>query len=182
VSGALRRRDGCDPLELVKAFGDRIYSIAKHITQNDEDAEDGLIQAFLEFCPVLDGCLDSGTVWLRLVTVAVREAFSKLRNRGEDLFPSIASLIPMKDLVFRKLTVWGDDCNSPEETRPVLEHWFRSLDPMCRTVFALREIEEITVEQIATMVNRSVAAVGVCLLRARLLRGEMLTQQMRQPE
>jgi len=40
---------------------------------------------------------------------------------------------------------------------------------MCRTVFALRDIEEITVEQIATMVNRSVAAVEVCLLRARLL-------------
>ena len=58
MSGALRRRDGCDPLELVKAFEDRIYSIAKHITQNDEDAEDGLIQAFLEVCPDLDGCLD----------------------------------------------------------------------------------------------------------------------------
>jgi hypothetical protein len=33
---------GCASFELVKAFGDRIYSIAKHITQNDDAAEDVL--------------------------------------------------------------------------------------------------------------------------------------------
>ena len=40
----------CASFELVKAFGDRIYSIAKHITQNDDAAEDVLIETFLEVC------------------------------------------------------------------------------------------------------------------------------------
>ena len=40
----------CTSIELVKAFGDRIYSIAKHITQNDDAAGDVLIQTFLEVC------------------------------------------------------------------------------------------------------------------------------------
>jgi RNA polymerase sigma-70 factor (ECF subfamily) len=53
---------------------------------------------------------------------------------------------------------------------------------MCRTVFVLRDIEEISVEHIARIVNRSVAAVDVCLLRARLQLREMLTRQMRQQQ
>jgi DNA-directed RNA polymerase specialized sigma24 family protein len=53
---------------------------------------------------------------------------------------------------------------------------------MCRTVFVLKDIEGISIEHVATIVNRSVAAVEVCLLRARLRLGEMLTQQTRQQQ
>jgi hypothetical protein len=41
---------GFASFELVRIFGDRVYSIAKHITQNDDAAEDVLIEAFLEVC------------------------------------------------------------------------------------------------------------------------------------
>jgi len=175
---------GCASSELVKAFGDRIYSFAKHITQNDAAAEDILIETFLEVCSDLDACQDE-KVWLRLVTIAVREAFSKLHNRSEDrrLLDPVAD--SCEEVVFRELSVWGDDYQqgySPERTICALEHGLRSLDPMCRTVFVLRDIEEISVERIAKIVNRSVAAVEVCLLRARLQLGEMLTRQMRQQQ
>jgi DNA-directed RNA polymerase specialized sigma24 family protein len=50
---------------------------------------------------------------------------------------------------------------------------------MCRTVFVLRDIEEISVEHIAGIVNRCVAAVEICLLRARLQLREFLAGQMR---
>ena len=46
---------GFSSIELVKAFGDRIYSIAKQITQNDDAAEDVLIETFLRVCSSLDG-------------------------------------------------------------------------------------------------------------------------------
>lgn len=42
--------------------------------------------------------------------------------------------------------------------------------------------EDTSVEHIATIVNRSVAAVEVCLLRARLQLREMLTRHMRQQQ
>jgi DNA-directed RNA polymerase specialized sigma24 family protein len=81
--GRPKAMGGCAPLELVKAFADRIYSIAKHITQNDNAAEDVLTETFLEVCSDLDGGQEDEKIWLRLVTIAVREAFSKLHNRGE---------------------------------------------------------------------------------------------------
>ena len=93
---------GFDPFEMVRVFGARVFAIAKHITQNDDDAGDVLIDAFLEVCPDPDGCPDNEQAWLRLVNA---------------------------------------------------------------------------VEHIASIVNRSVAAVEVCLLRARLRLGEMLGQQ-----
>lgn len=174
--------------ELVKAFGDRIYSIAKHITQDDNDAGAVLIETFLvaysdEVGSDSDGCQANERVWLQLVTIAVREAFSILRNRGEDcrLLDGVAD--PYEDLVVRELFVWGDDYQqryTRERTTRILEHGLRSLDPMCRTIFVLRDIEEVSVEHIAKMLNRSSAAVEVCLLRARLQLREMLTRQMRQ--
>ena len=173
---------GCASFELVKAFGDRIYSIAKHITQNDDAAEDVLIETFLEVCSDLDGCPEDEKVWLRLVTIAVREAFSKLHNRGEvrrlpDRVPDLC-----EDLVVREVSVWGEIYQqhySSERTTCVLEQGLRSLDPMCRTVFVLRDIEEISVEHIAGIVNRCVAAVEIRLLRARLQLREFLAGQMR---
>jgi RNA polymerase sigma-70 factor (ECF subfamily) len=176
---------GCASFELVKAFGDRIYSIAKHITQNDDAAEDVLIETFLEVCSDLDGCHEDEKAWLRLVTIAVREVFSKLHNRAEG--PRLLDVVAdtYKDLVVRELSVWGDNyqqCYSRARTTRVLEHGLRSLDPMCRTVFVLGDIEEISVEHIAKIVNRCVAAVEVCLLRARLQLRDMLTRQMRQQQ
>jgi RNA polymerase sigma-70 factor (ECF subfamily) len=175
---------GCASFGLVKAFGDRIYSIAKHITQNDDAAEDVLIETFLEVCSDLDGCQEGAELRLRIVTIAVTKAFSKLHNRGEGsrLLDDVADSY---DLVVRELSVWGDTYQqrySRERTTHILEHGIGSLDPMCRTVFVLRDIEEISVEHIAKIVNRSVAAVDVCLLRARLQLREMLTRQMRQQQ
>ncbi len=141
---------GCASFELVKAYGDRVYSIAKHITQNDDAAADVLIETLLEVCSDWDECREDEQVWLRLVTIAVRESFSH-EYQGY----------------------------SPERAACVLEDGLRSLDPMCRAVFVLRDIEEISMRDIAKIVNRSVAAVEFCLLRARLQLRGMLARQMR---
>jgi len=168
---------GCDPFQMVKVFGTRIFSIAKHITQIDDDAGDVLIDAFLEVCVDMHACEDDTSVWLRLVAAAVREAFSKIRQRGEGHHPRLDPVDPYEDLLIRELLVWGDHfqpSDSPEGRTRVLERGLRSLDPMCRTVFVLKDIEGISVEHIAPIVNRSAAAVEVCLLRARIRLGEML--------
>ena len=172
--------DDCACLELVRVFGDRIYSIAKRITQNDHAAADVLIDTFLEVCSDLPGCPD-GTVWLRLVAIAVRESFTKLHNRGQDLLLVDRDADSHEDPVFRELPLWGDNYRqrySREHTTRILDHGLWSLDPMCRTVFVLRDIEEISVEDIAKIANRSVAAVKVDLLRARLQLREILARQM----
>ena len=51
---------------------------------------------------------------------------------------------------------------------------------MCRAVFVLRDIEEIPVEEAALVLNRSVAALRACLLKARLQLRERLARTFRQ--
>ena len=181
-AGCRREAFGWDPTALVRAFAGRVFSLARHITQNDEDAENVLVGTFLKVCPDLDGIEEQERVWLKLVTLAVREAFSNLAKRGVGPVPGE---IPDwgEDLEASELAVWGDDYpqrHFKKEMTRVLENGLRSLDLMTRTVFVLRDIEQIAVELVARIVNRSVAAVEVCLLRARLELREALAPQMRQ--
>jgi RNA polymerase sigma-70 factor (ECF subfamily) len=170
------------PSGLVKAFGNRVFSIAKHITQSDEDSENVWVETFLEVYSDSQGCEEVDEMWLKLVTVTVREAFSNLRKRVAA--PHIAESPDFcEDVVIRELSAWEDDYPqrySQEQMTQVLENGLRSLDPMARAVFVLRDIEQIPVERIAGIVNRSVPAVEVCLLRARLQLREMLVPHMRQ--
>src|SRR5262249_16759258 len=154
-----KAEDSWTSFNLVKAFGDRVFSIAKRITQNDGDAEDVLIETLLEVCSDLEGCREE-ELWHRLMTIAIREAFLKLRERDEGRPLSGQGNDLYMELMARELFVWEDDYQqrySKEQTAHVLENGLRSLDPMTRTIFVLRDIEQISVEHIAEIVNRSVA-------------------------
>jgi RNA polymerase sigma-70 factor (ECF subfamily) len=169
--------------ELVKPFGRRLFSIARHITQNDGDAEDVLIETFLEVCSDWDGCEEDEEFWVRLLTIAVKKAFRRphLWGEGRPLLDEVNE--SCEDVVIRELSVWGDSNHQHdprEQTTGILEHGMRSLDPMCRAVFVLRDIEEISVEHVAKILGRSVPAVKVCLLRARLQLRDVLTSELRQ--
>ncbi len=105
----------------------------------------------------------------------MREALAKLWNRRA----TAREDDPCEDVVIRELFVWGNnyrDRHSPEQTVDILEQAMWALDPMCRAVFVLRDIEEIPVEQTALALNRSVAAVEASHLRARLQLRERLTK------
>ena len=178
--GSTRTEEGADCFGLVKMFGSRVLRLAKYITQSDSDAEDVLVETFLKVCP--DGSEPRGSeaMRVRLVAIAATEALAKVRHpghaQGED--------DPCEDVIIREISTWGDnylDRHSPDQTADILEQAMWSLDPMCRAVFVLRDIEEIPVEQTAGALSRSVAAVEVCHLRARLQLREQLTQRFRPP-
>src|SRR5215831_11156170 len=168
------------PSELVKTYGNRIFTIARHLTQSDTDAATILNETFLQICSESHECCGEPDLWLRLVTIAVRAAFSALHKRLGTL-PLGYAADCSGDLVVRELSVWRNDLEQLDTTC-VLETGLSHLDPMARTVFVLRDLEEISIERIAAMLNRSVAAIEVCLLRARLQLREDLAPHMRLPQ
>jgi RNA polymerase sigma-70 factor (ECF subfamily) len=167
---------GEDCFDLVKTFGGRILRLAKYITQDDSDAEDVLLNTFLKAC--VDGDRTRKGIQVKLATTAAGEALAKLRLRGT----TNGENDPCEDMVVREVFVWGDDYrerHAPEQTADILEQAMWNLDPMCRAVFVLRDMEEVPVEQTARALDRSVAAVEVCHLRARLQLREQLAQNFR---
>jgi len=174
-TGGRSAGEGADCFDLVKMFGSRILRLAKYITESDADAEAVLVETFLKACADGSGSQADEGMRVRLATIAVREALAKLSYRGH----AEAEDALREDVVIGEIFVWGDNHHSPEQTAQILEHAMWSLDPICRAVFVLRDIEEIPAEQTALALNRSVPALEACLLRARLQLREKLARSFR---
>jgi RNA polymerase sigma-70 factor (ECF subfamily) len=168
---------------LVDHYHRKIYRIGKNITQNNEDAEDVLQETFLKAYEHLAGFQGNSKFYTWIVRIAVNEALMKLRKRKGDRFVSLDEPIETgEEEVKREVAVWDDNPEqrySREEMQHILEEAVDDLKPDFRTVFALRDIEELSTEETAEALGISVPAVKSRLLRARLALREKLTRQFK---
>src|SRR3954454_617335 len=67
--------------QLVKRYDRNVFRIAQHITQNHEDAEDVVQEAFLKSFQNLNNFQEQSKFYTWLVRIAVNEALMKLRRR-----------------------------------------------------------------------------------------------------
>lgn len=168
---------------LVKEYERRIYRLAKNITRNDEDAEDVLQETFLKAYGHLHTFAGNSKFYTWIVRIAVNEALMKLRKRKGDRIISLDEpLATGEEEVKREIAVWEgnpEDQYSQEELHNILYQAIDTLKPDFRTVFVLRDIEELSTEETAETLGVSVAAVKSRLLRARLALRERLTRQFK---
>jgi len=168
---------------LVNEYSRKIYRLAKNITQNDEDAEDVLQESFLKAYEHLSGFQGASKFYTWIVRIAVNESLMKLRKRKGDRFVSLDEPVETgEDMVKREIAVWEDNPEqrySREEMQRILDEAVESLKPDFRTVFMLRDIEELSTEETAEALGISVPAVKSRLLRARLALREKLTRQFK---
>jgi len=169
--------------ELVNRYERKIYRLAKNITQNDEDAEDVLQDAFLKAYTHLDNFKGDSKFYTWIVRIAVNEALMRLRKRKTDRSVPLDEPVELgEETVQREIAVWEDNPEqqySQEEWRRILDEAVDSLKPDFRTVFVLRDIEELSTEETAETLGISVPAVKSRLLRARLALRERLTRQFK---
>ena len=169
--------------ELVNKYERKIYRLAKNITRNDEDAEDVLQDAFLKAYTHLDNFKGDSKFYTWIVRIAVNEALMRLRKRKTDRSVSLDEPVELgEETVMREIAVWEDNPEqqySQEEWRKILDEAVDSLKPDFRTVFVLRDIEELSTEETAETLGISVPAVKSRLLRARLALREKLTRQFK---
>jgi len=157
--------------ELVRRYERRIFRLARNITQNREDAEDVMQEAFLKAYEHLDGFEGNSRFYTWLVRIAVNQGLMKLRKRRPNVLSLDEELETEDDVMPREVEDWGP---SPEqryqqsELAGKLDEAIHSLEPGFRVVFQLRDIEELSTEDTARVLGLSVPAVKSRLLRARL--------------
>ena len=165
---------------LVTQYERKIFRLAKHITQNDEDAEDVLQESFLKAYEHLKNFHGQSKFYTWLVRIAVNESLMKLRKRKSDkTVPLDEPVDTGEDMVAREIAVWEENPEqkySREELGTILDEAVDSLRPAFRTVFVLRDIEELSTEETAETLGISIPAVKSRLLRARLQLREKLTR------
>ena len=158
---------------LVNQYERNIFHLALNITSNKEDAEDVLQESFLKAYTNLGRFQGNSRFYTWLVRIAVNESLMKLRKRRSDRQVSLDEKLETDDdnLLPREIVDWGDNPEqryAKTEWQEILAEATQTLEPAFRTVFTLRDVEQLSTEETAEALGLSVPAVKSRLLRARL--------------
>jgi RNA polymerase sigma-70 factor (ECF subfamily) len=170
---------------LVGRYERKIFRLAQNITQNKEDAEDVMQEAFLKSYQHLGEFQGNSRFYTWLVRIAVNQALMKLRKRRPNQVSLDEEVDTGEDTMPREVEDWGP---SPEERYKqaelgtILNSTIAELEPPFRIVFQLRDIEELSTEETAEALGLSIPAVKSRLLRARLKLRQKLNRYFRQGE
>ena len=165
---------------LLNRYESKIFRLAMNITQNREDAEDVLQEAFLKAYEHLDQFQGNSRFYTWIVRIAVNQALMKLRKRKTDRSVSLDEQIDTgEDTVVREIASWDPDPEqqfSQDELHTILTEAVDELAPIYRAVFVLRDVDGLSTEETAEALDLSIPAVKSRLLRARLQLREKLTR------
>lgn len=166
--------------QLVKKYDRNVFRIAQHITQNREDAEDVVQDAFLKAYQNLKQFQGNSKFYTWLVRIAVNEALMKLRKRKTSKTVSMDEDVETEDgSVPREVADWSpnpEQLFGQSELSDILAKTIQGLPTGFRTVFVLRDVEGLSTEETAETLGLSVPAVKSRLLRARLQLRERLSR------
>lgn len=169
--------------QLIKRYDRNVFRIANHITQNREDAEDVVQDAFLKAYQKLDQFQGNSKFYTWLVRIAVNEALMKLRKRKASKTVSIDEDVETEEgFVPREVTDWSpnpEQLYKQAELGDILEKTIQGLSAGFRTVFVLRDVEGLSTEETAETLGLSIPAVKSRLLRARLQLRERLSRHFK---
>jgi RNA polymerase sigma-70 factor (ECF subfamily) len=166
--------------DLVRRYDRNVFRIAQHITQNREDAEDVVQDAFLKAFQNLGQFQGQSKFYTWLVRIAVNEALMKLRKRRPERFVSLDEDVKTEeDSMPREIADWSPNPEqqyNQAELKDILGKTIQGLPPGFRTVFVLRDVEGLSTEETAEALELSIPAVKSRLLRARLQLRERLNK------
>ena len=164
--------------ELVSRYEDKLYRLAMRFVRNETDAQEILQDAFLSAwrnLPTFEGRAQFGS-WMYRVTVNAALMLLRSRNRHPEVGVDEVEPTALNDAVaengqMRSNSDWSqrpDDQLQSEELRKHIQTSVDSLPEGLRTVFLLRDVEELSTEDTAELLGLSVPAVKTRLHRARL--------------
>lgn len=172
---ALKARDEAAYEEVMRRFGVKIYSLARGLTRNEPDARDAVQETFVSLFRNVARFKGESRLSTWLYRVAVNAALMILRKRRhEQRQVPIEDFMPTFDDTGHRVAVlpdWhpaADAVLFNKEMAGLLRRFIAELAPEYRTVFLLRDQEGLGNEEVARILNLSVAAVKSRLHRSRM--------------
>src|SRR5271170_3798365 len=147
--------------ELLARHERRIFRLAQNLTQNRQDAEEVMQDAFFRAFTHLEGFKGSSRFATWLTRIAINQALMKLRRRR----PTV-SLDDAREtenhFVIHEIEDWGpspEQRYSQQELQNILREAMGQLSPGLRLVTQLRDVEQLSTEETAQILGLSVSAV-----------------------
>ena len=165
-----------------------VYRVAYGITRSHADAEEVTQDVFLTIVRRGSSFEGRSAVSTWIYRVASNAALNKRRGKRREIEVPIEEQLPKFEADGHRsgdrtylLADWSQD---PErallegETRQVLEAALDRLPPRYRAVLVLRDVEELSTDDVAEVLGESVASVKSRLHRARMALREQLTRHL----
>ncbi|MBC7187851.1 MAG: sigma-70 family RNA polymerase sigma factor [Calditrichaeota bacterium] len=156
---------------IVRRYEQMVYNVALRLTGNADEAEGVMQETFLkvlEALPTFRGDAQLGT-WI--YRIATNYALMQLRKRKVATYSlEEYNLDESRDLASFNRSL-GDNPEAlvlNSELREVMEKAIEALPPKYKTAFVLKDMEGLSLQQIAEMLNLNVATVKTHIHRARL--------------
>jgi RNA polymerase sigma-70 factor (ECF subfamily) len=169
---------------LMRRYNGKLFRIARAILKDDTEAEDALQEAYiLAYRNIGDYRADAqlGT-WLTRITI--NQALMRLRKQKRERVVIPFATGQTADGMTDRGEVADERAELPSaaahraEIRRILERRIDELPDAFRTVFVMREVEDMTVQETAECLSLPAATVRTRLFRARAMLREALQRDM----
>jgi RNA polymerase sigma-70 factor (ECF subfamily) len=168
---------------LVSTYNERIFNLALRILRNREDAEDVLQETFLTVLEKLNTFDGRSNFFTWIYRIATNASLMKLRKQkivfyefqdNKDINGHLE-----KDFVLD----WSHDpllSVQNKEVKKLLDEAIKKLPEIFRTVFVLRDIEQLSIKETSKILEISEENVKIRLRRARLFLRDKLASYFKE--
>ena len=159
---------------IMQRCNQRLFRVARAVLGEDSEAEDVLQESYMRAYNKLDSFRGDSTLATWLTTIVLNEARGRLRKRHTMVGLEQVDAAPDDShQVIRFPSKFGSEdplvAAARSQIRGLLEHAIDALPPAFRTVYMMRDVEECSVEETATMLAIKPETVKTRLHRARRL-------------
>lgn len=160
-----------------------LFRTGRSILGSDAETQDALQDAYLRAWRALSSFRADSKLSTWLVRIVINEALGRLRQRGAQVIPIDATVNDNDDAPIED-AVAGDADQQPEriamrgQIRRLMEARIDRLPEVFRTVFMLRAVQELSVEEVAASLDLPAATVRTRFFRARALLREGLSRDV----
>jgi len=155
---------------LVNTYSERIYNLALRILRNREDAEDVLQETFLSVVKNLDKFDGRSSFFTWIYRIATNASLMKLRKK-KIVFTDLPENQESHESIENKVFIdWSTDPSltvQNKEVMELLEKALGELSEIYRSVFILRDVEQLSIKETSKILNITEENVKIRLRRAR---------------
>ena len=169
---------------LMRRHNTRLFRVARAILKDDAEAEDALQDGYLDAYKHLADFRGASQLGTWLVRIVANHALMRLRKQKRERVvvpfeaPDAASRPGAENDIADPYAESPKDSTLRAEIRRILERRIDELPVTFRTVFVLREVEGLSVEETAECLGVPAATVRTRLFRARGLLREALARDI----
>lgn len=184
LAARIARRDPAAFEMLMRQHNGKLFRVARSILKDDAEAEDALQDAYLEAYRHIGEFRGDAQLSTWLTRIVINQALMRMRKQKREhvvlSFSDRRTAAPDRG----ETDVADAKSESPSsaalrgELRRLLERRIDELPVAFRTVFIMREVEDMSVEQTAECLSIPAATVRTRLFRARTLLRESLAREI----